>query len=193
MSAQKKRNFQIEAFKHRVVVDPKYAEKTGKILEHAIQEIYNHNASGLSFEELYRNAYNMVLHKFGENLYSRLVSTMTSHLKEIARSIETWFSFDPTANLGLDVASCIITRAPLGQDAEGKTKYVIRPYIDQFSRCLYVEYKKNGIDVQCQVDWLNKFMAAMWPYLDKMASLCGLVDNSYGCMEKNFHFRIELI
>lgn len=24
-------------------------------------------------------------------------------------------------------------------------------YIDQFSRCLYVEYKKSGIDVQCQV------------------------------------------
>ncbi|GMP60078.1 hypothetical protein CsSME_00023093 [Camellia sinensis var. sinensis] len=41
---------------------------------------------------------------------------------------EQRFSFDPTANLGLDVASCIITRAPLGQDAEGKTKYVIRPY-----------------------------------------------------------------
>lgn len=38
------------------------------------------------------------------------------------------FSFDPTAKLGLDVASCIITRAPLGQNAEGKTKYVIRPY-----------------------------------------------------------------
>lgn len=54
MSGAKKKNFQIEAFKHRVVVDPKYAEKTWKILEHAIQEIYNHNASGLSFEELYR-------------------------------------------------------------------------------------------------------------------------------------------
>ncbi|KAB2024119.1 hypothetical protein ES319_D06G065100v1 [Gossypium barbadense] len=38
------------------------------------------------------------------------------------------FSFDPSAKLGLDVASCILTRAPLGQDAEGKTKYVIRPY-----------------------------------------------------------------
>ncbi|KAH7850023.1 hypothetical protein Vadar_026632 [Vaccinium darrowii] len=38
------------------------------------------------------------------------------------------FSFDPTVKLGLDVASCIITRAPLGQDAEGKAKYVIRPY-----------------------------------------------------------------
>ncbi|KAJ0432983.1 putative cullin protein, neddylation [Helianthus annuus] len=88
MSSQKKMNFQIEAFKHRVVVDPKYAEKTWKILEHAIHEIYNHNASGLSFEELYRNAYNMVLHKFGEKLYSGLVLTMTSHLKEIAVSIE---------------------------------------------------------------------------------------------------------
>ncbi|RDX62284.1 Cullin-3A, partial [Mucuna pruriens] len=89
MSTQKKRALQIEAFKHRVVVDPKYAEKTWKVLEHAIQEIYNHNASGLSFEELYRNAYNMVLHKFGEKLYTGLVTTMTSHLREISQSIES--------------------------------------------------------------------------------------------------------
>ncbi|OIV90285.1 hypothetical protein TanjilG_08322 [Lupinus angustifolius] len=89
MSAPKKRPFQIEAFKHRAVVDPKYAEKTWKVLEHAIHEIYNHNASGLSFEELYRNAYNMVLHKFGDKLYSGLVMTMTSHLREISQSIES--------------------------------------------------------------------------------------------------------
>ncbi|RVX10989.1 NADH-cytochrome b5 reductase-like protein [Vitis vinifera] len=38
------------------------------------------------------------------------------------------FSFDPTAKLGLDIASCILTRAPIGQDDEGKIKYVIRPY-----------------------------------------------------------------
>ncbi|XP_022750656.1 cullin-3B-like isoform X3 [Durio zibethinus] len=88
MSAQKKKAFQIEAFKHRVVFDPNYAEKTWKVLEHAIREIYNHNASGLSFEELYRNAYNMVLQKFGEKLYSGVVTTMTSHLKEICSSIE---------------------------------------------------------------------------------------------------------
>ncbi|KAJ8647020.1 hypothetical protein MRB53_000043 [Persea americana] len=88
MSNQKRRNFKIEAFKHRVEVDPKYAEKTWKVLEHAIHEIYNHNASGLSFEELYRNAYNMVLHKYGDKLYSGLVTTMTWHLREISRSIE---------------------------------------------------------------------------------------------------------
>ncbi|KAJ8445458.1 hypothetical protein Cgig2_031271 [Carnegiea gigantea] len=88
MSNQKKKTFHIEAFKHRVVVDPKYADKTWKILEHAIHEIYNHNASGLSFEELYRNAYNMVLHKYGEKLYSGLVTTMSAHLREISKSIE---------------------------------------------------------------------------------------------------------
>ncbi|KAG9137444.1 hypothetical protein Leryth_019871 [Lithospermum erythrorhizon] len=89
MSGRGRKNFQIEAFRHRVVVDPKYAEKTWKILEHAIHQIYNHNASGLSFEELYRNAYNMVLHKFGEKLYSGLVTTMTTHLEELGKSIES--------------------------------------------------------------------------------------------------------
>jgi cullin 3 len=42
----------------------------------------------LSFEELYRNAYNMVLHKFGEKLYSGLVTTMTGLLREMAKTIE---------------------------------------------------------------------------------------------------------
>ncbi|KAG2710239.1 hypothetical protein I3843_04G017600 [Carya illinoinensis] len=36
----------------------------------------------------FRNAYNMVLHKFGEKLYSGLVTTVTSHLSEISKSIE---------------------------------------------------------------------------------------------------------
>lgn len=35
-----------------------------------------------------RHAYNMILHKFGEKLYSGLVATMTSHLNEIAGSVE---------------------------------------------------------------------------------------------------------
>jgi hypothetical protein len=50
----KKRPLVIEPYRHKVALDPNYAEKTWKILEHAIHEIYNHNASGLSFEELYR-------------------------------------------------------------------------------------------------------------------------------------------
>eukprot|EP00250_Pteridium_aquilinum_P010939 c19729_g1_i1 orf=85-2289(-) len=88
MSAPKKKNFKIEPFKHKVEIDPKYAERTWKVLDEAIREIYNRNASGLSFEELYRNAYNMVLHKYGDKLYTGLVNTMTQHLKEMGRTIE---------------------------------------------------------------------------------------------------------
>ncbi|KAF5769025.1 putative cullin repeat-like-containing domain superfamily [Helianthus annuus] len=76
MSSEKKR---IEASKHRVVVvvvDPEYADKTWKIL-HAIHEIFNHKGIlTLSHQDLYRHAFDMVLHKHGEKLYSGLVSTM---------------------------------------------------------------------------------------------------------------------
>jgi len=63
-------------------------EKTWKVIEEAINEIHNQNASGLSFEELYRNAYNMVLHKFGERLYSGTRKAITDHLKSIAAKVE---------------------------------------------------------------------------------------------------------
>ncbi|CAM6113521.1 unnamed protein product [Calypogeia fissa] len=82
-------NLKIEPFKHTVEMDPRYAEKTWKILEDAIQEIYNHNRTGMSFEELYRNAYNMVLHNYGEKLYSGLVNTTTQHLREVAKAVES--------------------------------------------------------------------------------------------------------
>ncbi|KAF0897664.1 hypothetical protein E2562_000382 [Oryza meyeriana var. granulata] len=59
MSSQKKRPSRIEPFRHRVETDPKFFEKGWRRLDDAIREIYNHNASGLSFEELYRTAYNL--------------------------------------------------------------------------------------------------------------------------------------
>lgn len=46
--------FKIEPFKHPLKLDPNYAENTWRLLELAIKEINNQNASGLSFEELYR-------------------------------------------------------------------------------------------------------------------------------------------
>jgi hypothetical protein len=64
----RKRNFKIEAFKNRVELDPKYAERTWKVLEHAIHEIYNHNASGLSFEELYRLVHTPATHPDANHL-----------------------------------------------------------------------------------------------------------------------------
>ena len=49
-------------------------------LKAAIQEIQKKNNSGLSFEELYRNAYTMVLHKHGEKLYTGTREVVIEHL-----------------------------------------------------------------------------------------------------------------
>ncbi|XP_022938224.1 NADH-cytochrome b5 reductase-like protein [Cucurbita moschata] len=38
------------------------------------------------------------------------------------------FSFDPSEKLGVDVASCIVTRAPIDKDEQGEVKYVARSY-----------------------------------------------------------------
>mmetsp|Transcript_7296 Transcript_7296/g.15933 ORF Transcript_7296/g.15933 Transcript_7296/m.15933 type:complete len:735 (+) Transcript_7296:259-2463(+) len=89
MSGVKRGPIKIEPFRHPISMDPNYADKTWKVLEEAIREIHNQNASGLSFEELYRNAYNMVLHKYGDRLYNGLIKTLTTHLKDVCSKIES--------------------------------------------------------------------------------------------------------
>jgi cullin 3 len=61
-------------------MDISAAGQTWEALANAIDEIYNRNASQLSFEELYRNAYNLVLHKHGTLLYDGVSDKISSHL-----------------------------------------------------------------------------------------------------------------
>lgn len=61
-------------------MDEKYVNTIWTRLKTAIQEIQKKNNSGLSFEELYRNAYTMVLHKYGERLYNGLRDVVKDHL-----------------------------------------------------------------------------------------------------------------
>jgi len=67
-------------------MDEKESNRTWECLKHAIHQIHQHNASSLSFEELYRNAYNLVLHKYGELLYNGVQGVVADHLKSIAQS-----------------------------------------------------------------------------------------------------------
>lgn len=62
-------------------MDEKYVDTIWALLKNAIQEIQKKNNSGLSFEELYRNAYTMVLHKHGERLYTGLKEVVSYHLE----------------------------------------------------------------------------------------------------------------
>lgn len=50
------KKFVIQPFKQHAPMDEEYVQKTWKTLRDAIYEIFAHNASGLSFEELYRCA-----------------------------------------------------------------------------------------------------------------------------------------
>lgn len=63
-----------------MTMDEKYVASIWNLLKNAIQEIQKKNNSGLSFEELYRNAYTMVLHKHGEKLYTGLREVVSEHL-----------------------------------------------------------------------------------------------------------------
>ena len=54
------------------------------LLSKAFTEIHNKNASELSFEVLYRNAYTLVLHKDGEKLYAAAKQVVGAHLEDVA-------------------------------------------------------------------------------------------------------------
>ena len=66
-------------------MDEKYVNVIWQMLKRAIQEIQKKNNSGLSFEELYRNAYTMVLNKYGEKLYTGLKEVVSEHLIQKVR------------------------------------------------------------------------------------------------------------
>jgi cullin 3 len=56
------------------------------VLEKAFVEVFTKNASILSFEELYRNAYKIVLKKQGADLYNRTVQFVDKWLSETIRA-----------------------------------------------------------------------------------------------------------
>ena len=62
-------------------------DTTWKILETAFYQIHTKNASILSFEELYRNAYKIVLKKKGEELYNNVAQFEADWLGREVRSV----------------------------------------------------------------------------------------------------------
>lgn len=86
MHQQKKPGTIPRPFRSGDPMDEKESSRTWECLKHAIHQIHQHNASSLSFEELYRNAYNLVLHKYGELLYNGVQGVVADHLKTVAQS-----------------------------------------------------------------------------------------------------------
>ncbi|CAI5727400.1 unnamed protein product [Peronospora destructor] len=77
----------IKPYRQNMGMDETRAQEIWTLLRTAIYEIFSHNASLLSFEELYRNSYNLVLHKHGDVLYNGVVDVITEHLWCVAHQV----------------------------------------------------------------------------------------------------------
>lgn len=66
-------------------LDDKLSHGIWMTLKSAIQEIQKKNNGGLSFEELYRNAYTLVLHRKGDMLYEGVKQVIKTHLQDKIR------------------------------------------------------------------------------------------------------------
>jgi len=84
----KKKPFVIHAFKQQPPKDPDMPERSWDMLKSAILQIFTENAGDLSFEELYRTGYNMVLHKFGEMLYSNVEKLLRERSTLLCERVE---------------------------------------------------------------------------------------------------------
>lgn len=78
-------------------------------LSSSLREIHTKNASKLSFEELYRNAYKLVLRKKGETLYERVKSFEEEWLAhEVRTRIKSVLSSSLVAGSGGAVANTTV-------------------------------------------------------------------------------------
>ncbi|KAL7505493.1 hypothetical protein ACHAXN_003192 [Cyclotella atomus] len=109
MASNKK--FSIKPFRHSFTtsMDQSTAMSAFSSLSTAIDEIHSRNASLLSFEELYRNAYNLVLHKHGGLLYDGVAERLGWHLEKSAiKLVEMAGGLDaPSSALGEDMNAAI--------------------------------------------------------------------------------------
>lgn len=70
-------------------MDRQSAQSIWNSLANAIDEIVLRNSSILSFEELYRNSYNLVIQKHGKLLYDGVTTKISSHLKSSAQRLSS--------------------------------------------------------------------------------------------------------
>lgn len=62
------------------LLTPDQFDEIWSVLKHAIDQVHAHNAGSLSFEALYRYSYNLVVSRYGPQLYRNVSATLEEHL-----------------------------------------------------------------------------------------------------------------
>eukprot|EP00931_Biecheleriopsis_adriatica_P030370 TRINITY_DN17902_c0_g1_i1.p1 TRINITY_DN17902_c0_g1~~TRINITY_DN17902_c0_g1_i1.p1 ORF type:complete len:787 (+),score=219.46 TRINITY_DN17902_c0_g1_i1:64-2424(+) len=120
----------IRQFRSGDPMDEKESSRTWECLKHAIHQIHQHNASSLSFEELYRNAYTLVLHKYGELLYNGVQGVVADHLVHVAQNC-------------IDCPDeCLLEELKKQWDDHKQTMVMIRDILMYMDRNFVTQYKK---------------------------------------------------
>lgn len=115
-------------------MDAASAQMVWEDLDKSIDEIYKKNASKLSFEELYRKAYNLVLHKHAEMLYESVRKKLTRNLTE---AVEQRLADRPDDDLLLGIDA-------VWTDHIISSK-MIRDILMYMDRAYVVQHKKIGV------------------------------------------------
>lgn len=146
-------------------------------LSQAFREIYNKNADALSFEELYRNAYNMVLQKMGERLYNGVKEVITEHLNEVTRiKILPAFSNVLTTGTHLTTSNTITTASSTERSATSSTRMDMAARIDSGTRFLKVVQWEWEDHMQCMTmikDILMYLVGFRNPFSTKLTNIQG--------------------
>ncbi|EFC37252.1 predicted protein [Naegleria gruberi] len=81
------KKFEIKAPRAESTTTEAFFSTTWTLLKQAIQQIYHNKSSELSYEELYRNTYKIVLNRHGESLYENVEACMLEQVEFILSSV----------------------------------------------------------------------------------------------------------
>ncbi|CAL5060402.1 unnamed protein product [Urochloa decumbens] len=85
----RKGNSKVERFKHnKLIKDPEFVARVCKAVTQAICELYALGSTKMSLEDLYRDVYDVVLHKKGDELYTTMEITMTSEVQSLCSLLD---------------------------------------------------------------------------------------------------------
>lgn len=81
------RGLQIPSYQRRGALQRQDIEMKWLRIKEAIHQIYQQNASSLSFQSLYTAGYQIVLHKHGEYLYNGVTQALREHIEGVRESV----------------------------------------------------------------------------------------------------------
>lgn len=122
-----------------------------QVLASALREIHTKNASALSFEELYRNAYKLVLKKKGEALYIRV--------KEFE---EAWLAREVRSKIRDSITASFLTGPSGGLASTANERRVAG---ERFLRGLKQAWEDHNT-CACMITDVLMYMVSFWSLLN---------------------------